>query len=123
LDSTQGALVPTNNDLDVAIEGPGYFAVQAPSGEVYTRGGSFRVSAQGQLITPAGDPVLGDSGPIRIAGTPVSISSDGTITARRASRVPVALTIRRPRAPRSMPQNPKCVRGCSKARMLTLSPA
>jgi flagellar basal-body rod protein FlgF len=84
LDSTQGALVPTNNDLDVAIEGPGYFAVQAPSGEVYTRGGSFRVSAQGQLITPAGDPVLGDSGPIRIAGTPVSISSDGTITAQGA---------------------------------------
>lgn len=84
LDSTQGALVPTNNDLDVAIEGPGYFAVQAPSGEVYTRGGSFRVSAQGQLITPAGDPVLGDSGPIRIAGTPVSISSDGTITAKGA---------------------------------------
>jgi len=84
LDSTQGALVPTNNDLDVAVEGPGYFAVQAPSGEVYTRGGSFRVSAKGQLITPAGDPVLGDRGPITIAGLPISISSDGTITAKGA---------------------------------------
>lgn len=84
LDSTQGALVPTNNDLDVAIEGPGYFVVQRSSGDVYTRGGSFRVSAQGQLTTPAGDPVIGDNGPIRIAGLPISISSDGTITAKGA---------------------------------------
>ena len=76
LDTSQGALVPTGNDLDVAIEGSGYFAVQTAAGPVYTRGGNFRVSPQGQLITAAGDPVLGDNGPISIAGTPVSISAD-----------------------------------------------
>lgn len=81
LDTTQGALVPTGNELDVAMEGPGYFAVQTPSGTAYTRGGNFRVSPTGQLITGAGDPVLGDNGPITIVGQPVSIAGDGTISA------------------------------------------
>ncbi len=80
LDTTQGTLVSTGNDLDLAIEGPGYFAVKTAGGDVYTRGGNFRVSPQGQLITSAGDPVLGDSGPITIVGEPVSISTDGTIS-------------------------------------------
>lgn len=84
LDTSQGALVPTGNDLDLAMEGPGYFAVQTASGPVYTRGGNFRVSPQGQLITAAGDPVLGDNGPITIVGTPVSISPDGTISSNGA---------------------------------------
>jgi flagellar basal-body rod protein FlgF/flagellar basal-body rod protein FlgG len=84
LDSTQGALVRTGNDLDVAIEGPGYFAVQTAGGPVYTRGGNFRVSPQGQLTTSAGDPVLGDNGPITVVGGPISISTDGTISANGA---------------------------------------
>ena len=84
LDTTQGALVPTGNPLDIAVEGAGYFTVQAPSGQVYTRGGSFRVSPQGKLITAAGDPVIGDNGPITIAGEPVTVSSDGTISAKGA---------------------------------------
>jgi flagellar basal-body rod protein FlgF/flagellar basal-body rod protein FlgG len=84
LDTSQGALVRTGNDLDLAVEGPGYFAVQTASGTVYTRGGNFRVSPQGQLITATGDPVMGDNGPIAIVGTPVSISQDGTISANGA---------------------------------------
>jgi flagellar basal-body rod protein FlgF/flagellar basal-body rod protein FlgG len=84
LDTTQGALVRTDNDLDLAMEGPGYFAVQTASGPVYTRGGNFRVSPQRQLITASGDPVLGDNGPITIVGSPVSISPDGTISANGA---------------------------------------
>jgi flagellar basal-body rod protein FlgF/flagellar basal-body rod protein FlgG len=84
LDTSQGALVRTGNDLDLAIEGPGYFAVQTATGPAYTRGGNFRVSPQGQLITAAGDPVLGDNGPITIVGSPVSISPDGTISANGA---------------------------------------
>ena len=80
LDNTQGALTPTGNDLDLAMEGPGYFAVQTATGTAYTRGGSFRVSPQGRLVTAAGDPVIGDSGPITIVGSPVSISADGTIS-------------------------------------------
>jgi flagellar basal-body rod protein FlgF len=85
LDTSQGALVKTNNDLDLALEGPGYFVVQTAAGPVYTRGGNFRVSPVGQLITAAGDPVLGDNNrPITIIGAPVSISADGTISSNGA---------------------------------------
>jgi flagellar basal-body rod protein FlgF/flagellar basal-body rod protein FlgG len=84
LDATQGALTPTGNALDFAMEGPGYFAVQAATGTVYTRGGNFRVSPQGQLVTNTGDPVLGDNGPIAIVGQPVSVSPDGTISVNGA---------------------------------------
>jgi flagellar basal-body rod protein FlgF/flagellar basal-body rod protein FlgG len=81
LDTSQGALERTGNDLDLAMEGPGYFVVQTAAGPVYTRGGNFRVSPQLQLITAAGDPVLGDNNrPITLIGAPISISPDGTIS-------------------------------------------
>ncbi len=81
LDTSQGSLTRTNNDLDVAIEGPGYLTAQTATGPAYTRGGNLRVSPQGQLITAAGDPVMGDNNaPITIVGEPVSISEDGTIS-------------------------------------------
>jgi flagellar basal-body rod protein FlgF/flagellar basal-body rod protein FlgG len=84
LDTAQGSLTPTGNALDFAMEGPGYFAVQSATGTVYSRGGNFRVSPQGQLITNAGDPVLGDNGPITVVGQPVSVSNDGTISVNGA---------------------------------------
>jgi flagellar basal-body rod protein FlgF/flagellar basal-body rod protein FlgG len=84
LDTSQGAMTPTGNNLDLAIEGSGYFTVQAAGGTVYTRGGNFRVSPKGQLTTAAGDPVMGDNGPITIVGEPVSISADGTISVNGA---------------------------------------
>jgi len=84
LDSTQGALERTGNDMDFAIEGPGYLAVQTASGTAYTRGGNFHVSPQGLLVTAAGDPVMGDNGPIPVVGTPLSISADGTISVKGA---------------------------------------
>jgi len=84
LDTSQGALVKTGNDLDLAVEGPGYLSVQTASGLAYTRGGNLHVSAQGQLVTPSGDPIQGENGPITILGAPVSISADGTISANGA---------------------------------------
>ncbi len=85
LDTSQGALVKTGNDLDLAMEGPGYFAVQTAAGPVYTRGGNFRVSPVGQLITAAGDPVMGDNNrPITLVGAPIAISADGTISTNGA---------------------------------------
>jgi flagellar basal-body rod protein FlgF/flagellar basal-body rod protein FlgG len=85
LDTSQGSLVPTGNELDLAVQGPGYFAVQTADGTLYTRGGSFRVSPLSKLITAAGDPVLGDGGqPITIVGGSVSISPDGTISSNGA---------------------------------------
>jgi flagellar basal-body rod protein FlgF/flagellar basal-body rod protein FlgG len=84
LDNAQGSLVPTGNPLDLAIQGPGYFTVQTSAGPVYTRGGNFRVSPLGQLVTAAGDQVMGEGGPITIVGEPVSISTDGTISVNDA---------------------------------------
>jgi flagellar basal-body rod protein FlgF/flagellar basal-body rod protein FlgG len=84
IDRTQGALQKTGNDLDVAIQGSGFFVVQTAKGAMYTRDGSFRVSASGQLTTAAGDPVLGDRGVLNMLPGPVSISPDGTISSKGA---------------------------------------
>jgi flagellar basal-body rod protein FlgF len=84
LDLSQGALQKTGNDLDVAIEGSGYFVVQTQNGPMYTRNGSFQVSSKGQLITAAGDAVMGDKGVVPMLSGPVSISADGTISSNGA---------------------------------------
>lgn len=84
LDVSQGALQKTGNDLDMAIQGPGYFVVQTANGPMYTRNGSFQVSARGQLVTANGDAVMGDKGVITMAPGPVSISADGTISSNGA---------------------------------------
>ena len=75
-----GALQKTGNDLDLALEGSGFFAVQTPAGVRYTRNGTFRVNSKGTLTTSSGDPVLGEAGPITLTSDKVSISSDGTIS-------------------------------------------
>ncbi len=84
LDLSEGALQKTGNDLDMAIQGPGYFVVQTANGPVYTRDGSFQVSSTGQLVTATGDSVLGDKGPISIVPGQVSVSPDGTISSAGA---------------------------------------
>jgi len=80
LDMAQGNLEHTGNPLDLALEGPGFFAVQTKAGTLYTRNGTFRISASRQLVTSAGDPVLGESGLINLPGGDISISPDGTIS-------------------------------------------
>src|ERR1700761_3645591 len=72
LDLSQGALQKTGNDLDLAIEGLGFFVVQTANGPMYTRNGSFQVSSKGQLVTAAGDAVMGDKGVISLLPAPVS---------------------------------------------------
>ncbi|MDR3592271.1 MAG: flagellar basal-body rod protein FlgF [Negativicutes bacterium] len=77
---TTGSMHPTGNDLDVAIEGNGFFAVQTPNGVRYTRNGSFSLSAQGDLVTKDGYTVLGTGGPINLADAKqVSIAEDGRV--------------------------------------------
>ena len=75
MDLTQGNLEHTGNDLDFAVQGPGFFEVKTASGLAYTRNGNFQVSPQKQLTTAQGDPVMGDQGPIRIVGGPVTVES------------------------------------------------
>ena len=84
-DTSVGPIETTGNQLDLAIQGSGYFPVQTPAGTRYTRGGSFQVNSQGQLVTQAGLPVLADGGqPISIPDTTteLDISGDGFVTAR-----------------------------------------
>src|SRR5262245_37913662 len=61
----QGQMKATGQPLDVAISGPGYFAVQFGEGEAYTRAGNFAVDQDGAL-TLNGRPVMGDGGPITL---------------------------------------------------------
>lgn len=89
LDMAAGNLETTGNPLDVAIEGGGFFAIQTAGGTRYTRNGSFQVSSGGQLVTAAGDLVLGDlalkdKGGINVPAGVVSIASDGTLSVNGA---------------------------------------
>ncbi len=81
-DATSGELQQTGRDLDVAINGAGWIAVQAPDGrEAYTRAGDLRVDANGQLQTGAGHAVMGDGGPIAVPpSTSITIARDGSVS-------------------------------------------
>ena len=78
----QGPLMFTGRNLDVAVSGKGWLAVQLPDGsEAYTRAGSLDVDVTGLLQTKAGNPVLGDGGPINIPpDNTIEIAPDGTIS-------------------------------------------
>ncbi len=80
----QGPIITTDNPLDVAIEGSGWFVVQGADGkESLTRNGSFNISATGMLETNTGLPVVGDNGPLILPPIEtVEIGVDGTISAR-----------------------------------------
>ena len=78
---TQGALTQTDNALDVAIEGEGFFAVVMPDGrQAYTRDGAFKLSATGEMVTAAG---LRLAQPLTIpeGAQSITIAPDGTVTA------------------------------------------
>ena len=81
-DFAQGAPDQTKNPLDVAINGDGFFVVQTPGGERYTRDGGFQINNQGQLVNASGFPVLGNNGPITFQQTDkqINVAADGTIT-------------------------------------------
>jgi flagellar basal-body rod protein FlgF len=61
-DFSQGAFLDTGNPLDLALSGPGFFAVAGPAGPLYTRNGHFRTSADGHLETPEGYRLLDAEG-------------------------------------------------------------
>jgi len=66
----------TGEPLDFAIVGEGFFAVQTDNGTRYTRNGQFQADAQGRLVTPQGDPVLGRG------GRTLSVGADGRVDPR-----------------------------------------
>lgn len=78
-DLSTGSLQQTGNSLDVALNGPGFFVVQTPNGERYTRGGSLRLDDKNQLVDANGDTMLGAKGPITLGAGPVTIDATGAV--------------------------------------------
>lgn len=81
-DTAQGTVQHTGRSLDVAVNGPGWIAVQAPDGsEAYTRAGDLQLGADGSLTDARGNPVMGTGGPITVPDSAqISIGKDGTIS-------------------------------------------
>jgi len=81
-DLSVGSVNATGNNLDIAVNGDGWIAVQAADGsEAYTRAGNMRLTTEGLLVTGGGHPVIGDGGPITVP--PVNrmeIGEDGTVS-------------------------------------------
>ena len=80
----QGDLQGTSNPFHLAIDGEGYFVVATPRGERYTRSGGFTLSADGTVITPQGEPLLGEGGPIQVTGGKLEVGLDGTVRSENA---------------------------------------
>lgn len=81
IDFSQGSLVRTENKLDLALEGKGFFTAKGPTGPLYTRNGSFRLSPKGELTTVEGYPLLTeDNKTIQSqADSPLQVSEDGEV--------------------------------------------
>jgi flagellar basal-body rod protein FlgG len=93
---TPGPVRSTGNDLDLAINGDGFFKIGTPAGTRYTRDGAFRLSANGQVVNADGYALLGDGdSPVTIntsEGRDIVIAQDGTITVAgtQAGRITLA---------------------------------
>ncbi|MEQ6341993.1 MAG: flagellar basal-body rod protein FlgF [Gammaproteobacteria bacterium] len=94
-DLLAGTLSTTGRELDVAVNGAGWIAVQAADGsEAYTRAGDLRVTVNGQLETGAGRPVMGNGGPIAVPPfEKLEIGADGTISIRPVGQAANALAV------------------------------
>ena len=82
----QGDLTQTGNNLDLAIQGQGFFEVQMPDGTMaFTRDGSFQTDSQGRVVTSDGYPVQGGFQPIPTGTTGITITANGSVTCTTAS--------------------------------------
>lgn len=75
----QGSLAPSSNPLDIAFQGKGFFAIETPKGERYTRNGEFTLDAEGYVTTKEGYRVLGQNGYIQIQGKNITINENGKV--------------------------------------------
>lgn len=87
-DFSEGTLETTGNPFDIAIQGDGFFVVQTPDGERYTRSGSFQLDSTGRLVTPDGNPVMSEGGEVIFEPNEldVVIGTDGTISTNEGVR-------------------------------------
>ncbi|MBI5184005.1 MAG: flagellar basal-body rod protein FlgF [Nitrospinae bacterium] len=79
-DLSQGTMKPTGNELDIAIEGDGFFVVKTPNDIRYTREGNLKLNKDNILVTQRGYPILGEAGPIMVpSGMNITISPNGEV--------------------------------------------
>jgi len=106
-DDTSGALLTTGRDLDVAVQGPGWIAVQDANGkEAYTRAGNLQIDPTGQLQTATGQPVLGDGGPINVPPyTSILFARDGTSSIVAQGQTPDTTSTSTPASRRAASRN------------------
>ena len=78
-DFEQGQVYSTGNGFDLALRGKGFFCVETPEGERYTRSGDFTKDAEGYLVTKEGFKVLGEAGYIRIDGSSMTVNEKGEV--------------------------------------------
>ncbi|MGI6192280.1 MAG: flagellar basal-body rod protein FlgF [Christensenellales bacterium] len=76
---TQGSLEQTGRKLDLALDGEGFFAVNTPEGQRFTRDGSFSVNAEGYLVNSEGHYVQGENGRIQVGGDMFTVDAEGNI--------------------------------------------
>lgn len=81
VDFRNGSIVTTGRDLDVALDGRGFFEIETAAGPRYTRNGQFSRRADGVLVTADGQVVQGETGPVTLGTGAVSFESDGTVRA------------------------------------------
>ena len=87
-DMSPGAMLQTGNPLDLALEGEGFFAVETPEGERWTRSGALQIDSNGTLVNFDGYAVLGDGGPITFdpSETDIMIDSTGAVSSSAGAK-------------------------------------
>ncbi len=99
VDLKNGEFQKTGNDLDLALEGSGFFVVKTPAGMRYTRNGSFHTDAAGRLLTATGDQVMGEQDPVELPSGAITVSADGTVSQQGAVVAQLKLVTFKPGTP------------------------
>ncbi|MCS6759448.1 MAG: flagellar hook-basal body complex protein [Candidatus Devosia euplotis] len=87
-DLAGGTMAQTGSELDVALNGDGFFAIQTPGGERWSESDAFQLNASGTLVDVSGNPVLGQDDPISFGPqkTGILIGKDGSISSSAGTK-------------------------------------
>src|SRR3990172_3473989 len=83
---TAGNITQTGNDLDLAIEGDGFFQIQMPDGTTaYSKSGSFKKDGQGRVVNSDGNPLLPEV-VVPANASKITVGSDGTVSVQQSGQ-------------------------------------